>query len=283
MPDPRVPAPPARRPARGAHVVALPLRTRFRGIDVREAMLVEGPNGWTEFCPFVEYDDAEAAAWLAAAIDFGWGPDRRPAATSIPVNATLPAVARRRGRRRARPVPRLPHREGEGGRARADPRRRRRPGAAARELRRRRRAASASTPTRLERRRGRARRSTPSAPFDLEYVEQPCATVAELAELRAARHDWACRSPPTRACARPTDPLAVARAGAADLLVIKAQPLGGRHRRARHRRRGRAARGRVERPRHLGRALRWARTSPPRSRSSSTTAASAPRPCSPPT
>ena len=42
-----------------ARVVALPLTTRFRGVDVREAVLLEGPEGWTEFSPFVEYDDAQ--------------------------------------------------------------------------------------------------------------------------------------------------------------------------------------------------------------------------------
>ena len=66
----------------GAAVVALPLVTRFRGIDVREAMLLRGPNGWTEFSPFPEYDDAEAATWLAAAIDFGWGAPPRCIATA---------------------------------------------------------------------------------------------------------------------------------------------------------------------------------------------------------
>ena len=44
-----------------ARVVALPLATRFRGVDVREAVVLEGPQGWTEFSPFAEYDDAEAA------------------------------------------------------------------------------------------------------------------------------------------------------------------------------------------------------------------------------
>ncbi len=65
-----------------ARVVALPLVTRFRGVDVREAMLFEGPNGWTEFSPFVEYEDPEASVWLAAAIDFGWGGQRPPTATT---------------------------------------------------------------------------------------------------------------------------------------------------------------------------------------------------------
>ena len=42
------------------------------GVDAREALLLEGPEGWTEFSPFAEYDDREAATWLAAALDFGW-------------------------------------------------------------------------------------------------------------------------------------------------------------------------------------------------------------------
>ena len=52
-------------------VVALPLAVRFRGIDVREAALFEGPQGWTEFSPFVEYDDDESATWRAGAIGQG--------------------------------------------------------------------------------------------------------------------------------------------------------------------------------------------------------------------
>ena len=75
-----------------ARVVALPLVTRFRGIDVREAMLFEGPEGWTEFSPFVEYDDDEASAWLAAAIDYGWNAPPPALRDRIPVNATVPAV-----------------------------------------------------------------------------------------------------------------------------------------------------------------------------------------------
>ena len=76
-----------------ARVVSLPLTGRFRGIDHREVVLFEAENGWTEFSPFLEYSDAECAAWLAAAIDFGWGPDRPALRTIIRVNATLPAVA----------------------------------------------------------------------------------------------------------------------------------------------------------------------------------------------
>ena len=69
-------------------VVALPMVTRFRGITVREAALFEGPRGWTEFAPFVEYDDAEAARWLAAAIEWGWAAPPGPRWGAIAVNAT---------------------------------------------------------------------------------------------------------------------------------------------------------------------------------------------------
>src|SRR5690606_21907490 len=75
-----------------ARVVALPMTTRFRGVDVREALLLEGPRGWTEFSPFVEYDDAEAAAWLAGAIDFGWSEQPARVRDTVPGNATVPDV-----------------------------------------------------------------------------------------------------------------------------------------------------------------------------------------------
>jgi O-succinylbenzoate synthase len=72
---------------------ALPLRRRFRGLDVREGMLIRGPSGWGEFAPFDDYSDAAAARWLASAIEAAFG--RWPAAvrTSVAVNAIIPAVA----------------------------------------------------------------------------------------------------------------------------------------------------------------------------------------------
>jgi O-succinylbenzoate synthase len=76
-----------------ARAVTLPLATRFRGVDEREAVVFEGPSGWTEFSPFVEYDDTEAATWLAGSIDYGWRDVPAPLRTEIPVNATVPAVA----------------------------------------------------------------------------------------------------------------------------------------------------------------------------------------------
>ena len=39
----------------GARVVALPLVTRFRGIDVREALLLRGPEAGASSRPSLEY------------------------------------------------------------------------------------------------------------------------------------------------------------------------------------------------------------------------------------
>ena len=74
-------------------VYAIGLTTRFRRITVREGMLVEGPAGWGEFCPFPEYDDAECVPWLAAAVEaaqVGWP---APVRDRVPVNAIVPAVS----------------------------------------------------------------------------------------------------------------------------------------------------------------------------------------------
>src|SRR3982750_3536609 len=73
-------------------VYRIPMRTRFRGIDVRDGVLVRGPAGWGEFSPFWDYDVAESRRWWAAARESaveGW-PD--PVRTAVPVNVTVPAV-----------------------------------------------------------------------------------------------------------------------------------------------------------------------------------------------
>src|SRR3954451_14944068 len=75
-----------------AQVWSVPMRTRFRGIDVRDGVLVQGPAGWGEFSPFWDYDIAESRRWWAAAHESavdGW-PD--PVRTSVPVNVTVPGV-----------------------------------------------------------------------------------------------------------------------------------------------------------------------------------------------
>lgn len=210
-----------------AHVVSVPLVTRFRGVDRREAVLLDGPAGWSEFAPFVEYDDAEASTWLAASLDFGWRESLAPRLrVSIPVNATLPAVpldqiaevlsrfgecrtvkikVAERGETLADDVARVRETRrllGPAGRIRLD-------------------ANGAWTLDEAE----HAVRALEQ--FDLEYVEQPCATVPELAELRRRIHRIDVLVAADESVRRAADPLAVARAGAADLLVIKVAPLGG--------------------------------------------------------
>jgi O-succinylbenzoate synthase len=220
------PLPPLAELLDGAAVVAIPLVTRFRGTDVREAMLLRGPSGWTEFSPFPEYDDAEAATWLAGAIDFGWGAPTALNRDSIPVNATVPAVAAdavegvlarfpgvrtakvkvaERGQTLQDDVARVRATRaflGPMGRIRVD-------------------ANGAWNVDEAE------RAAHALAPFDLEYLEQPCATVPELAELRSRLHDWQLPIAADESVRKADDPLLVAREGAADILVLKAQPLGG--------------------------------------------------------
>ncbi|MDJ1114721.1 o-succinylbenzoate synthase [Microbacterium dauci] len=218
--------PPLRDLLDSARVVALPLAARFRGVEVREALLFEGPEGWSEFSPFVEYDDAEAATWLAAAIEFGWRPTPAALRDTVPVNATVPAVA-------AASVPEIL--------ARFDGCRTAKVKVAERgqrlddDIARVRAVRAAMGPE------GRIRVDANGgwnvdeaehavhalAEFDLEYIEQPCATVDELAELRRRIAYMGISVAADESVRKATDPLAVARAGAADLLVIKAQPLGG--------------------------------------------------------
>ena len=212
-----------------ARVVALPLVTRFRGIDVREALLLEGPQGWTEFSPFAEYDDAEASAWLAAAIDYGWNAPPPALCDRIAVNATVPAVdpdsvpavlARFPGCRTAKV-------KVAGGDETLE-----------QEIARVRAVREVLGPegrVRLDANGGwnvdEAEHAIHAlAPFDLEYVEQPCPTVEELAEIRRRTKYMGIPIAADESVRRADDPLAVAEAGAADLLVIKAQPLGGIHR-----------------------------------------------------
>jgi O-succinylbenzoate synthase len=209
-----------------ARVVSLPLHSRFRGLDEREALLLEGPSGWTEFSPFTEYHDAEASAWLAAALDFGWGILPPLLRETVGVNATLPAVGPGEV---AGVLDRFPGcrtvkvKVAEPGQVLADDVAR---VAAAREY------LGPSGRVRVDANGGwnvdEAERAVHAlATYDLEYVEQPCATVEELAELRERIRYMGIPIAADESVRKAADPLAVARAGAADILVIKAQPLGG--------------------------------------------------------
>lgn len=210
-----------------AHVVSVPLVTRFRGVERREAVLLDGPVAWSEFAPFVEYDDAEASTWLAAAVSVGWQESSAPAVrASIPVNATLPAVPLDRiaaTLARFGDCRTVKIKVAERGETLADD------------------VARVAEVRRLLGPEGRIRLDANGGwnldeaehairaleQYDLEYVEQPCATVDELAELRQRVHRLGVPIAADESVRKAADPLAVARAGAADLLVIKAAPLGG--------------------------------------------------------
>ena len=73
-------------------VVALPTKTNFRGISVREVALIKGEYGWGEFSPFLEYSDEESAPWLASAIEAAIKPLPKLFRKSVKVNGTIPAT-----------------------------------------------------------------------------------------------------------------------------------------------------------------------------------------------
>ena len=73
-------------------VIALPLKTNFRGITVREVALFKGEFGWGEFSPFLEYDDKEASHWLNSAIEAATTPKPTLFRSSISINGTIPAL-----------------------------------------------------------------------------------------------------------------------------------------------------------------------------------------------
>ncbi len=211
----------------GAHVVSLPMRVKFRGIMERESLLLQGPAGWGEFCPFPEYGDAESSRWLAAAIEAAWSGFPAPLRSLIPVNATVPAVP-------AEGVPEVLARFGwvdavmvkvaERGQTLDDD--------AARLA-----AVRSALPEAAIRVDANGGWDVPSAvealtrlaEVRLEYAEQPVPTIEGLAEVRRAMRSAAT---PVLIAAdesvrKESDPLRVARAGAADLLVVKVAPLGG--------------------------------------------------------
>lgn len=227
-----MPVPPLADLLADAVFVALPLRTRFRGIDVREAVLLRGPMGWGEFAPFPEYDDTEAARWLAAAVEAGWEGWPEPVRDAVEVNATVPAVD---AARVPQVLARFPGcttaKVKVGGSGQTTERE-----AAADLARVRAVRETLGTEARvrvdangawgveeaLDRLRGLAE-------VGLEYAEQPCASVAELAVLRNRLRRAGIPVPlaADESIRRVEDPVLVAREGAADLVVVKVAPLGG--------------------------------------------------------
>jgi O-succinylbenzoate synthase len=209
-------------------VVSIPLRVRFRGVTEREVALVEGPAGWGEFGPFLEYGPVESGRWLASAVEAAWRGWPAAVRHRVPVNATVPAVApdavpgvlarfpgcttakvkvAERGQTPEDDVSRVaavrdamgPH-----ARIRVDANG----------------GWDVDTATEVL---GRL------AAHDLEYAEQPCGTVEELRDLRLAlaRHRIDVPVAADESIRKAEDPMRVRDLDAADLIVIKAAPLGG--------------------------------------------------------
>ena len=205
-------------------VFSIPLRTRFRGIDAREGLLLEGPLGWGEFSPFLEYDDAVSVPWLSCAREAafeGW-PD--PVRVVVPVNVTVPAVDAEHAHRivvdggcRTAKV-----KVAERGQTLGDDQRR---------LEAVRDALGPAGLVRIDANMGwevdeavTAIRLLERAAGGLEYVEQPCRTVEELASVRRAVDVPIAADESIR---RAVDPYRVRDLQAADIAVLKVQPLGG--------------------------------------------------------
>jgi len=202
---------------------SIPMRTRFRGIDVREGMLLHGPAGWGEFSPFWDYDAPASLPWLLAALEAaeqGWP---EPVRDEVPVNCTVPAV----DPERAVQIVRASHgcrtakvKVAEPGQTFADDVRR---------LEAVRAELGDSGRVRID---VNGRWSVEEAVanierlgwLDLEYVEQPCATVEELAAVRSRVGVPIAADESIR---RADDPFRVAELEAADIAVLKVQPLGG--------------------------------------------------------
>lgn len=200
------------------HVVALPMRVRFRGITTRELALIDGPAGWGEFGAFLEYDDAEAAHWLASGLESAYVTPPSTRRDRIPINATVPAVpaaqvpevlARFPGARTAKVKVAEPGQTLDDDVARVE-------------------AVRALMPTvRVDANGGwTVAQAVEAAQVlgPLEYIEQPCKTVEELAALRK-RVDVPIAA--DESIRKASDPLNVVRAKAADIAVLKVAPLGG--------------------------------------------------------
>jgi O-succinylbenzoate synthase len=202
---------------------ALPMRDRFRGTSVRRGLLLRGPTGWAEFAPFPEYGADESARWLSAAIESGWIGWPEPRRGTVAVNAIVPAVSPERaaelvrasGCRTAKvkvaePSQRLDDdlarvravREvlGDGGRIRID--------------------ANGAWSTEQA-----ARALDALRQFGLEYVEQPCSALVECAALRTLTDVPVAVDEGLRKAADPHHVVGLRES--ADVLVLKAAPLGG--------------------------------------------------------
>ena len=207
-----------------AFAIAMPIR--FRGVGQREGMLVEGPAGWGEFSPFPEYSAAECVPWLNAALDSANRPWPDAVRDQVPVNCTVPAVGPDEAARivAASGCTTAKVKVAEPGQVLFD------------DVSRLEAVRDALGPS------GRIRidangawsvddavvaiKTLDAAASGLEYAEQPCATIEDLA---AARRRLDVPIAADESIRRSGDPMRVKSAEAADIAVLKVQPLGGVH------------------------------------------------------
>ena len=205
-------------------VIALPTKTNFRGVTSREVALFHGEQGWAEFSPFLEYDDKESSHWLACAIEAATQPRPRRYRQVIPVNGTIPAITD--GHRLKEIIESFPGcrtfkvKVGENlneDLIRLQLLRTLRPDSAIRldvnglwsvddAVK------NLST---INREIG-----------ELQYVEQPCQSIAELRELKS-KLNFDLLIAADEVIRKADDPFAIDLTGAADIVMLKVQPLGG--------------------------------------------------------
>lgn len=199
-------------------VIALPTKTNFRGIDVREVALFKGQFGWAEFSPFLEYDDAEAAHWLASAIEAATTPRPQLFRTSVAVNGTIPALNDANQLKAiVESFPGVKSFKVKVGNnsaedlARVDVIRHLRPEAKIR--------IDVNGLWDVDQ-----AEQFLIAVGDIEYVEQPCATIEELRELKKRTSVKIVGDEILR---KADNPFEIDLIGAVDYLMLKVQPLGG--------------------------------------------------------
>jgi O-succinylbenzoate synthase len=199
-------------------VVALPTKTNFRGVTVREVALFKGEQGWAEFSPFVEYDDQECAPWLACAIEAATVAKPHLYRTHVAVNGTIPALNDEADLERVvNSFPGVKTFKVKVGTDvsddlhRLDVIRTLRPNAAIR--------IDVNGLWNVE-----EAEMFLNSVGEIEYVEQPCATIAELRELKQ-RVDV--KIVGDEVLRKSTNPFDVDLTGAVDYLMLKVQPLGG--------------------------------------------------------
>ena len=199
-------------------VIALPMKTKFRGISVREVALIKGSYGWGEFSPFLEYDDAESVPWLASAIEAATTPKPQLYRSSVAVNGTIPALNEPEALKAiVNSFPGVNTFKVKVGNnlvedlARVNAIRQLRPNAKVRiDVNGLWSVAQAE--------------EFLSSVGEVEYVEQPCATLEELRELKTRTSVKIVGDEILR---KASNPFEIDLSGAIDFLMLKVQPLGG--------------------------------------------------------